>query len=212
MLAYESDELYNYVLKYNQNSFFIEAGAHDGVTQSNTLKLEKEFGWNGLLIEPGPNLVARCKINRNVLIEHSALVNKDYNSSTICGNFLSDSPISSIDVPPEYFLNNELLVTEFQHRSSQYQINVPANTLEVLLLKHNIQYIDFFSLDIEGYELDILKDFNFNKFTINTMLIETANRPFYQILTRDYLDGCGFKFIKQITGNDDFFVRKELLT
>ena len=211
MLAYESNELYDYVLKYNKNSFFIEAGAHDGVTQSNTLKLEKEFGWSGLLIEAGWNLVQKCKINRSAPVEYTALVNKNYNKSTICGNFLSDSPISSIDTPPDYFLNNELLITEFKDRASKYQIEVPANTLDTVLLKYNIQHIDFFSLDIEGYELDILKDFDFNKFSINILLVETANRPFYQNLTRDYLDNRGFKFIKQITGNDDLFIRKELI-
>src|ERR1700755_589614 len=37
-----------------KNGTFIEAGAFDGETFSNTLNLEKEFGWSGLLIEPNP--------------------------------------------------------------------------------------------------------------------------------------------------------------
>ncbi|MCL4125763.1 UNVERIFIED_CONTAM: hypothetical protein GTU68_013388, partial [Idotea baltica] len=37
----------------NQSSgFFVEAGALDGQMLSNTLWLEKELGWTGLLVEP----------------------------------------------------------------------------------------------------------------------------------------------------------------
>ncbi|CAL4224181.1 unnamed protein product, partial [Meganyctiphanes norvegica] len=35
-----------------RNGFFIEAGALDGVYLSNTLWLEQERGWTGLLVEP----------------------------------------------------------------------------------------------------------------------------------------------------------------
>merc|ERR1712227_53764 len=46
-----------FVLDYFENKtngFFIEAGAHDGATLSNSLLLEKDFGWTGLLVEPNP--------------------------------------------------------------------------------------------------------------------------------------------------------------
>ena len=36
--------------------FFVEAGAHDGFTQSNTYWLERFRGWRGLLVEPMPEL------------------------------------------------------------------------------------------------------------------------------------------------------------
>ena len=37
-----------------RKGFFIEAGANDGVTQSNTLFFERHRGWRGLLVEPIP--------------------------------------------------------------------------------------------------------------------------------------------------------------
>ena len=40
------------IFKDVKNGFFIEAGAHDGVNQSNTYLIEKVLGWNGLLVEP----------------------------------------------------------------------------------------------------------------------------------------------------------------
>ena len=47
-----------------KNGYFIEVGAHDGVFQSNTLNLEKELGWTGLLIEPSLNAFLDCVKNR----------------------------------------------------------------------------------------------------------------------------------------------------
>ena len=38
-------------LNYN-NGFFIELGANDGISQSNTYYFEKNKNWNGVLIEP----------------------------------------------------------------------------------------------------------------------------------------------------------------
>ena len=49
-LNYIDDKLEKY-LDF-RNGFFVEAGAYDGVDQSNTYYLEKEKGWNGILIEP----------------------------------------------------------------------------------------------------------------------------------------------------------------
>jgi hypothetical protein len=50
--------------------FFIEAGANDGVNQSNTLYFEKNLNWKGILIEPIPELAQQCKENRPDCIGH----------------------------------------------------------------------------------------------------------------------------------------------
>ena len=45
------------------NGFFIELGANDGKTQSNTLYFERYRNWNGILIEPSPNNYLKCLKN-----------------------------------------------------------------------------------------------------------------------------------------------------
>ena len=40
-----------------KKGFFVEAGASDGENISNTLYLEKKYGWKGLLVEPNPDFV-----------------------------------------------------------------------------------------------------------------------------------------------------------
>ncbi|MDT8993097.1 hypothetical protein RQP54_19645 [Curvibacter sp. APW13] len=47
------------------NSYFVELGANDGVTQSNSLYFEKYRNWRGLLVEPAPQNFLKCRQNRS---------------------------------------------------------------------------------------------------------------------------------------------------
>ena len=49
---------------FQRNGFFIEAGALDGETGSNTLSLERDLGWSGLLAEGDPSNVERVKYEK----------------------------------------------------------------------------------------------------------------------------------------------------
>ena len=57
------------VLKFyndKRDGYFIELGASDGITLSNTYLLEKEFGWKGICAEPVPvKYEALCKNRPN---------------------------------------------------------------------------------------------------------------------------------------------------
>lgn len=67
-----------------RRGYFIEAGANDGVKQSNTLYFEKYKGWRGILIEPIPNLAKKCRINRpKCIVENCALVPFDFQETYI---------------------------------------------------------------------------------------------------------------------------------
>ena len=41
--------------------FFFEAGAMDGEFLSNTLELERKFGWHGILVEADPTLAVELR-------------------------------------------------------------------------------------------------------------------------------------------------------
>ncbi len=60
------------------NGIFVEAGANDGQTQSNTAYFARHRGWRGLLVEPIPELAARCRVARpESVVENCALVASD---------------------------------------------------------------------------------------------------------------------------------------
>ena len=61
--------------------------------------------------------------------------------------------------------------------------------------------IDFFSLDVEGSELEVLKGIDFNKYNFKFILIE--NRDFKKI--KNFLFDKKYKFIKNLTEIDSLF-------
>ena len=44
--------LETYIFKGYKNGFYVDVGAHDGVTINNTLYFEKNNNWSGINIEP----------------------------------------------------------------------------------------------------------------------------------------------------------------
>ena len=165
-----------------QGGFFIELGAHNGITQSNTAFLEFTRGWKGVLIEPSPEQYRACVKNRpNSTCFHSACVSNAYTSPTIRGDFVGHL-MSSVDGLRG---KNTDLVT------------VPANTLTSILDKvPGIETIDLLSLDTEGYELDILKGLDLTRYRPRYMLIEVYTAE-YDILVEflqqnDYVLVCNF--------------------
>jgi FkbM family methyltransferase len=139
-----------------KNGFFIEAGALDGIFQSNTQLLE-QIGWNGILVEPSEAAYLNCVKNRKCIIEHCALVSFDYSQDHILGDFYGDGALG---------LGARNKVTETGG------VRVKAKTLQSILSENNITQVDFFSLDVEGYEMEVLKGIDFNKTTIDYILIE----------------------------------------
>jgi hypothetical protein len=58
-----------------KNGFFLEVGAYDGLLFSNTVDLEINLNWRGILIEPDFNQYIKCVKNRpNSIVVNAALV------------------------------------------------------------------------------------------------------------------------------------------
>ncbi len=63
-----------------------------------------------------------------------------------------------------------------------YKIKVPARTLTSILDEANIPKIDFFSLDVEGFELNALQGLDFDKYRPEFMLVECLDeQSFHEI-------------------------------
>lgn len=149
------------LLKYLnfKDGFFIEAGANDGISQSNTLMYELNLNWKGLLIEPNEKKFNQCKENRkNSIVENAALVSKSFKNEFISGNFDQNDYESSLMamVTDNGDYNDEEIIKNRNERIEKFKVvKVPALTLSELLDIHKINKIDFFSLDVEGYEISV---------------------------------------------------------
>ena len=68
-----------------RDGFYVELGANDGITQSNTYHFEKYKNYSGILIEPIPAKFKECKKNRSARnhFVNCACVSFDYEKSTM---------------------------------------------------------------------------------------------------------------------------------
>ena len=162
-----------------KDGFFVEAGANDGLRQSNTLYFEKYLGWKGLLIEPIPELAKQCQKNRpKCIVENCALVAADYPEKTVQMHYFG--LMSIVDGA----LGNPERETEHMQKGTQhmregeqmYSLEVPAVTLSGVLDRHQVENIDLLSLDVEGYEPQVLLGLDFERHQPKFMLIEVRSR------------------------------------
>lgn len=164
---------------------FVEAGANDGVTQSNTLRLELEHGWTGILVEPIPSLYRECKANRPAcIVEQCALVAGDFQEATI---EVHDADLySTVKGFRTQAEEDEHLAIgrAVQHMRETRVVRVPATTVSALLDKHGIRQVDLFSLDVEGFEEHVLRGIDFRRHRPRFILVEGGDRPGIQDLLR----------------------------
>ena len=64
--------------------------------------------------------------------------------------------------------------------------------------------IDFFSLDVEGFEDQVIKGINFNKYNFKFLLIETSND-----LVVNFLNNNNYNLIKKLSHHDLLFEYKK---
>lgn len=172
------------------NGFYIELGANNGLLQSNTAFFEKNRGWKGILIEPCEQNYNLCKINRpNSICYNCACVSSEYKEDSISGDFIRDT--DDIQDSLMFSINSN-------RRKKNNNSNVKALTLEKILDDENINCeIDLLSLDVEGFELEVLKGINFDKYKPKVLLIEIYNFNYNEIIK--YLLDYGYKLINNFS-------------
>jgi len=176
------------ILGNKRNGYFVELGASDGIYLSNTYFFEKELGWNGICIEPNPNFHSRLHLNRKSHISH------------YCVSSVNDKDL-------EFGLCEHAsgtLVTAGPFTTSKEIISVKTKTLDSILTSFNApSIIDYLSLDVEGHEMEVLKNFPFHTYRFNCITVEhnePHTGPKMQMDLRELLTSNGYVFIK---GNDD---------
>ena len=155
------------ILKQKENGFFIECGAGDGRLFSNSLFFELQRSWTGLLIEPNPEYFKSILLtNRNAYAINSCLSTR---KSTERVNFKPLGLFGGIDG------KMDITHLKFVKRLPHYKtgdITAQCFTLYSMLLALGQAEVDYFSLDVEGPELEILQSIPFDKIKINVISIE----------------------------------------
>jgi FkbM family methyltransferase len=150
--------------KRKTGGYFVEFGAMDGLGGSNTLLLERDFGWRGILAEPNPLWHADLSRNRKADIDHRCVftrtgdrvrfaVTKHAGLATIVDFLAADG--------------------HAQSRMDHEVIEIESVSLNDLLASHGApRCIDYVSVDTEGSEFSIMENFDFEKWHVKLFSIE----------------------------------------
>lgn len=189
----------NNIFGKKKNGFFIELGAADGITHSNTYAMEKDYNWSGICIEPNPKYKKELEKNRSC---HKAFV-PVYSSSNKMVNF------SIVDYGQFSGISNHL--GQIGDSKVEKKVKLRTKTLTQICDECNApKYIDYLSLDTEGTELEILKGFDFNKYTIGYICVEHN----YNLLRKDinnFLHSKNYLFSRW-NRFDDEYIHKSIVT
>lgn len=166
-----------------ENGFYIEAGAYDGILQSNTKFLEEELNWSGILIEPSPKVFLDLEKNRpNNININKCLVASEYPFQTISGSF-DNGPMSSVG--------------NIRNIENAKLIDVSCEPLCKILDYLDIPKIDFMTVDTEGYELHVLDGLNLGKYRPTYLLVEVYEANKEMII--NYLISFNYILLENIT-------------
>ena len=200
--SYARNELDLKLKKYLNFSdgFFIELGAHDGITQSNTFYYEKKYNWKGILIEPVPKLFNYCKkyrSNKNLYF-CNACVSFDFNKDKV-KLIYSNLMTTAVDLTSDDYRKKHLADPELNFFEKNNYFYANARTLNSILKESKApNIIDFFSLDVEGAEFDVLYGIDFSIYNFKYIIIETDN---FERLDK-FMTNKNYKFINKYNSND----------
>jgi len=184
---------------------FLEFGATDGISLSNSYMLEKNLGWTGVLAEPSPQWHAKLKNNRPNTIILTDCIWKS--SGEKLDFFVSDVGILSTLVD---FKHNDLSSmpnnTEARIKNGKVVKVETVSINEVMETNFNGNSPSYVSIDTEGSEYEILNSLDFEKyrpivFTIEHNFTNLQNKIDAFMVSKGYV-----RVFKDLTSFDGWYV------
>jgi FkbM family methyltransferase len=188
-----------------RGGFFLDSGASDGVTVSNTLLLERDYGWRGICVEPNESFFAQLRLNRSCLCVNCCLYDRDatvdfIEADTLGGTVKDYHPSLRKQVDAVLGGAGKSLPTVARSARSARSLLEGSGAPRV---------IDYWSLDTEGSELRILKGFPFDEYTFRVLTVE-HNWFAVRSEIRRFLEARGYQWVAEL-GCDDGYVADPLI-
>lgn len=186
------------LLHEQHHGYFIDAGAADGVRSSNTLLLEREYGWHGVCIEPNDRYFAALRSKRQCVCVHACLYDRDMEVDFLEGANMLGGIVQAY--PPAM-----LRYTHAMCGPDPARVRKRTTTIGHILREVGAPpVIDYWSLDTEGSELSILQAFPFDHYRLRVLTVEHNRQPVREAL-RQFLETRGFRHVHDF-GIDDCYV------
>lgn len=184
-----------------EGGFFVEFGATDGMVRSNTLLLERELGWSGVLAEPFPVWHEALRRNRTSAIDTRCVWKTSGETREFLGSHSQE--LATIAA----FAHDDQHAAE--RTANADRLLLPTVSLNDLLKEHGApSNIDYISIDTEGSELDILSAFDFDQYTVDVFTVEHNFHPQRRAAIHELMVSRGYqRELEQFSSFDDWYVR-----
>jgi FkbM family methyltransferase len=178
--------------------YFVEFGAADGIALSNTFVLEKQFGWSGILCEPGTNWHQSLEANRDCIIDTRCVYSVSGESVSFSENYLGElSSITKFASPRKQGILKRTLAS--------YQVETVS--LKDLLDFHKApKHIEFLSIDTEGSEFEILNGFDFQSYTFGAICVEHNFGPTRELISSLLTKNSYVQIHSDLSEFDDWYI------
>lgn len=151
------------MLQTKEEFFFVQVGAHNGVDDDPMYEFVVRYHLSGILIEPQPLVFVELKENyaseRQLIFENAAISHKDGEAQMYCARAQNGEPASFLTT-----FRREVLESRIGRRSEIEQINVAGLTFRTLFARHLIHRVDLLQIDVEGFDCEILRLFDFKAY------------------------------------------------
>jgi FkbM family methyltransferase len=172
-----------YFSKVPKDFFFVEIGASDGVSADPIYPYVSKYNLSGIAVEPLPDSFKRLQKNyegnEHVTCVNAAIGEKDLPFWSVAENAPSDK--NKLNLAQISSFNRESLVRELSKRIPAGQdpedyieeTRITTLTFKELVEKYDVRKIDFLQLDCEGYDFEVLKQFDFETFSPEVINLES---------------------------------------
>ena len=208
-------EYYEQYFGTKSNGIFVEVGAYDGDSFSNTSCLS-DVGWGGLYIEPVPQFAQACanrhKGNTRVLVAQRAVGEPGFVTLYV-GGTLTTTKKGHVDA------YNEIDWAKGHHRGESIQVK--RDRLDKLMKRGGINpEFDVLVVDVEGSEYEVFETFSLAEWRPKMMIVELEDKHHSFQKYKDIIEPCaalrnlillnGYKelFVDEI---NTIFIREDLV-
>jgi len=181
------------VFRGKRNGVFVDVGAYDGLDISNTHYFNTISKWTGICIEPNPITFQKLKQNRSCILENCAIgdTEGELDFISIYGGGASGS---GFDDPTGKVIETAIAETK-KDGGTWEKIKVPTFRLDTILDKHNLKFVDYCSIDVEGFEINVVRSIDWNKYYIQYLTVE-KNISIDQVT--EHLKDFGYSIIGEV--------------
>jgi hypothetical protein len=179
----------------------LEIGAFDGVYHSNTLCLERDFGWTGWLVESDPaHAAAAARVRRAKVLNYTISPASQREQFFVARQWGGLVNYTRSNLLTNHIIHNSPIITR-----------PTIDLFNVLRSEALPPVIDYLSIDVEGAEYPILKSYFAHKPPIQfrCMTIEVGIYADDVPKLCELLDPLGYR-LENVRAWDAYFIHREL--